>query len=70
MNVIKTRSSSEVRPDVGGHSGDEAHELVALGDPDPGVPLLQVAGGLQGPGQELWAVVKPGICLVIMMTHI
>ena len=47
---------------MGGYSGDEADELVALGDPDPGVPLLQVAGGLQGPGKELGAVVKPGIC--------
>ena len=49
----------DVRPDVGGHSGDEAHELVALGDPDPRVPLLEVAGRLQGPRQELRAVVEP-----------
>ena len=62
---------SHVKPDVSGHSGDEADELVALGDPDPGVPLLQVAGGLQGPGQELRAVVKPGTrhALLMMMTH-
>ena len=56
---------------MGGYSGDEADELVALGDPDPGVPLLQVTGGLQGPGQELRAVIKPGTCqaLMMMMTH-
>ena len=43
---------------VGRHGRDEADQFVGLGYPDASVPLLDPAGGLQRPGQELRTVEK------------
>ena len=55
-----------IDPDVSGDCRDEAHQFVALAHPHSTMPLLEVARRLEGPGQELGAVVKPEHVVIIL----